>query len=144
MICGDDNEDLIVVSLITVEYAYCILEHLIERCTNVKTDVLKHINGTLCTACDIVAKLVVVVVVKNIGRVSRYVVKERSALYELLGVNADCAGTTYVVDLSKVLVTAVSTGVKRNGNNTESADLTHVLVLLVLKSTNHHDISEEN
>jgi hypothetical protein len=132
-----------------IEEADSILEELIEGGTNVSTDVLKHRYVTVKTACCIVGKVVVIVLVKYLSGVRGLIVQECGALCELNGRNGNTAGTTYNVDLSKILLIGIKLIiilVDRNGNNAESAAVTflHSLVIRVLKRTNENNATKED
>ena len=78
---------------------------------------------------------------------SRLIVEVCGTLNELSGVLSDRTGTCHVVDLGKIGsigLEACILMVKRNYNNAEARALSHRLILLVLKSTNEHNVAEEN
>ena len=80
-----------------------VLEELIEAGTNVLTDILKHVYVAVKTVSDIVSKVVVVVLVKDVSGVSGLILNECGALSELLGGMSNTACTAYNVDLSLIL-----------------------------------------
>ena len=76
----------------------CVLECLIEGRTYVETDVLKHLNVTLYAGTyNVVLKLVVIVLVKDMGGMSRLIVEVCGALCELLSGVRDRTDSTDVV-----------------------------------------------
>ena len=138
-----DKDSVPTLVLLSVELTDRVLEGLIEGGTYVVTDVLKHVNRTGSTVSYVVLKLVVVVLVKDIGRVGGLIVEECGALLKLLSLNRDSTCTANVVDLSEVSVGCVIS-VKRNGNNAESGGILHRLVNLILERTYENDTAEEN
>ena len=128
------------ISALEVE-ADSILVGLVERRTNVLTDVLKDLDVTLSTARHIVLELILVVLVKDLGRVSRLVIDECGALSELGGSSRDTCYTTHVMDNGEIVV---ALSVKRHRKNTETAVGLHCLILSILKRTEKGNTAEEN
>ena len=85
------------------EEADSILEIFIKGRSNVITHESHNLSVTVLLTCYYESKPVVVVLVKDLGRVSGLIIKESSALRELLSLRRDSAHTTDVVDLSLVV-----------------------------------------
>ena len=143
-----------------VREGYSILERLIEDRTYVLTNESHYVVVTVLGTCRCTGKLFLIVLLKNVGRVSRLIVKECRALRELSGVNRDTAKTTGVVHqgliiseglaccvtgVIRVILCGGKSGVKRTGSDSEAAVgvVLDIGVFSFLKVTGDNEATEE-